>query len=106
MKDDSLITEKNIQILEILLTFREIHQKEMAEKLGISDAGTKLVLDRLEKAQIIEYKLDRDNGRIVKKIKLKLNPDATKKIIKSYNESKSVLDNAVAALQRPKRKNK
>lgn len=101
--NDSIITEKTIQILEILLNSGDIHQKEMAEKIGLSDAGTKLVLKKMEDAKIIKTYLDRNNGRIVKKIKLKLNPDDVKKIIKSYNETKSIMENAVAALQRPKK---
>lgn len=99
---DSILTEKNIQILEILLIANAIHQKELAKKIDMSDAGTKLVLDKLEKAQIIEFKLDRDNGRIVKKILLKLKPDDVKKIIKSYRETKSLTEKAVAAIQKPK----
>ena len=101
---DSIITEKNIQILEILLDSGDIHQKEMAKKIDLSDAGTKLVLKKLEDAKIIKTYLSRDNGRIVKKIKLKLNPDDVKGIIESYKETRSKLKNAVAALQRPKLK--
>ena len=102
--NDSIIIEKNIRILEILLDLGDIHQKEMAEKIGLSDAGTKLVLKKMEDAKIIKTYLDRNNGRIVKKIKLKLKPDDVRKIIKSYKETKSVMENAIAALQRPKKK--
>jgi len=35
-----------------------------------------------------------------------LNPDDVRKIIKSYKETKSIMDNAVVALHRPKRKYK
>jgi len=104
--NDSIITEKNIRILEILLDSGDIHQKEMAEKIGLSDAGMKLVLKKLEEAKIIKTYLSRDNGRIVKKIKMMLNPDDVRKIIKSYKETKSIMDNAVVALHRPKRKYK
>ena len=100
---DSIITEKNIQILETLLNLGDINQKEKAKIIELSDAGTKLVLTKLEDAKVIKTYVDRDNGRLVKKIKLKLNPDAVRKIIKSYREAKSTMDNAIAALQRPKK---
>jgi len=99
---DSLLTEKNIEILEILLNTNAIHQKELAKKIDMSDAGTKLILDKLENANIIKTELDRDNGRIVKKIILKLKTDDVKKIIKSYRETKSLAEKAVAAIQKPK----
>ena len=102
--NDSLINEKNIRVLEILLNSGDIHQKEMAGKIGLSNAGMKLVLKKLEDAKIIKTYLSRDNGRIVKKIKLKLKPDDVKGIIESYRETRSKLNNAVAALRRPKLK--
>ena len=100
----SIITEKNIKILEVLLDSGDINQKEMSKKIDLSDAGTKLVLKKLEDAKIIKTYLSRDNGRIVKKIKLKLNPDAAKGIIESYKATRLKLKDAVAALQRPKLK--
>jgi predicted ArsR family transcriptional regulator len=102
MDTSSLINKNNIRILEILVKSGDIYQKEMAKKVGISDAGMKIILEKLENADIISTYLDRDNGRVVKKITLNLNPDVAKKLIKNYRQAQSTLKNAIAALRKPK----
>lgn len=102
MDTTSLLTEKNIRVLEILVKSGDIYQKEMAKKIGLSDAGVKLILDRMEKAEIIKTYLDRENGRLVKKIKLNIEIEHTKKLIKNYRDVQSILDNAIAAIRKPR----
>jgi DNA-binding Lrp family transcriptional regulator len=103
--DIPILTEKNIQILKALLDLGDVNQKRLAEKTGLTDAGVKLILKKMQDANIIEIYPDYDNGRLVKKIKLKLNPEHVKEIIRSTEETKSLTKKAIAALQRPKIKN-
>lgn len=102
MKENPFFYNRSWRLLEILVTTpRPLWQNEIAERMELKDASVKLLLDKFEDSGIVETFLDRENGRIVKKVRLKMERDKAKEILRGYKDTQKELENVMAALRKP-----
>lgn len=92
---------KTVKVLDILANCEETYQREIAIKTNLNPASVKLIVDKLEEIGIVETYLGRENGRIVKKIKLSVDPKQIKEVVENYKRAAEELENVIAALRKP-----